>query len=297
MSLLELFCSVDDFCQAESPAWQQQPISSGIQRRQRAGDLSLSEIMTMIIHFHQSQYRTFKAYYTEHVRRYLKSEFPKLVSYARFVQRMPQTLTPLCAYLEQQLGVCSGVSFIDSTTLVVCHNKCIPEHRVFDGIAQRGKNALGWFYGLKLQLVVNDCGELLAVRLTPGNVDDHRPVPTLARKLFGKRFGDKGYISQDLFKQLFVQHRLQLITKLSKGMKGKLMLLSDRLFLRRRAIIQSIKDQLKHISQIEHPPHRRPLNLLVNLIAGLIVYCLQPKKPSLATLYPAPASGHSLIHN
>ena len=154
-------------------------------------------------------------------------------------------------------------------------------HRVFEGLARHGKNSLGWFYGFKLHLVANDCGELLACCLTTGNVDDRVPVPQLAKSLFGKLFGDKGYLSQALQLQLFNQHALQLITKLRKNMKNRLMLLEDKILLRKRAIIESINDQLKNISQIEHTRHRSPLNFLVNLFAGLIAYCLQPKKPSL----------------
>lgn len=291
MSLLELFCAVDDFCQTHKGQWSQEQIGTGQRRRERSGQLYMSEIMTILIHFHQSHYRNFKAYYTQHVQRYLNREFPNLVSYARFVQLTPRALVPLCGYLAQQLGACSGVSFIDSTTLAVCHTRRIASHRVFEGIARRGKNSLGWFYGFKLHLVVSDCGELLAFCLTPGNVDDRRPVPKLARTLFGKLFGDKGYLSHALVDQLFTQQRLLLITKLRKGMKGKLLLLSDRLLLRRRVIIEAVNDQLKNISQIEHTRHRSPLNFLVNLIAGLIAYCLQPKKPSLGL------SDLTLIHN
>jgi len=152
---------------------------------------------------------------------------------------------------------------------------------VFKGVAQRGKSSLGWFYGFKLHVVVNDCGELLGCCLTTGNVDDREPVPGLAKQLFGKLFADRGYVSQALFEQLFSQHALQLITKLRKNMKNRLMLLEDKFLLRKRAIIETINDQLKNISQIEHTRHRSPLNFLVNLVAGLIAYCLQPKKPSL----------------
>ena len=285
MSLLELFCSVDDFCQAYLRAGTGKQLGSGKRQRRRGGELHLSEVLTIIIHFHQSHYRDFKAYYTQHVQVNLSSEFPKLVSYHRFVELMSRALVPLTLYLQRCLGHCTGLSFIDSTALTVCHNKRIASNRVFAGLAQRGKTTLGWFYGFKLHLVVNDCGELLAFCLTAGNVDDRAPVPRLARRLFGKLFGDKGYVSQALFDQLFSQHTLQLITKLRKNMKNKLMLYTDRLLLRRRAIIETVNDQLKNISQIEHSRHRSPLNFLVYLMAGLIAYCWQPKKPSLGILH------------
>jgi hypothetical protein len=286
MSILDLFCSVDDFWQQFAPNWHHDLLTSGQRQRLRATQLYPSEIMTIAILFHQSHYRTFKAYYTEYVQRHLRSEFPTLVSYSRFVELMPTVLVPLVAYLHTQLGRCTGISFIDSTSLAVCHNACIHQHRVFAGRAARGKTSVGWFFGFKLHLVVNDQGELLAFCLTPGNVDDRHPVPKLATGLVGKLFGDKGYLSQPLAQQLLVTHGLHLITKLRKKMHNRLLDWSDKLLLRKRAIIETITDQLKNISQIEHSRHRSPINFLVNLVAGLIAYCHQPKKPSLGVQLP-----------
>ncbi len=280
MSLLELFCDVDDFWQSFQPHWQQVTLQSGAAQRLRQGQLSVSEVMTIMIHFHQSHYRHFKAYYTEYVQVRLRSEFPKVISYGRFVQIMPRVLVPLCAYLVGCYGTCTSVSFIDSTHLSVCHNRRISRHRVFAGLAQRGKSSVGWFFGFKLHLVVNDLGELLACRLTPGNVDDRKPVPRLTQWVFGKLFGDRGYISQELFAGLF-ERGLQLVTKLKRNMKNRLMLPGDKWLLRKRAIIETINDQLKNISQIEHTRHRSVANFMVNLVSGLIAYCHQPKKPSL----------------
>lgn len=285
-SLLELFVSVDDFCQVFLPFWEQKLMQDGSKKRRRPGELSVSEIMTILIHFHQSHYRNFKTYYTEHVCKHLKNEFPKLVSYERFVILTPSVLGPLSAYLKSLYGGCHGISFIDSTALSVCDNHRIHNHKVFAQLAQRGKGSMGWFYGFKLHLVVNDCGELLACQITPGNVDDREPVPALSKRLFGKLIADRGYISQALFEQLLDTFGVQLITKLRKNMKNRLMPLIDKLLLRKRAIIESIVDQLKNISQIEHTRHRSPTNCFINIIAGLIAYCHQPKKPSL-NLFPA----------
>jgi hypothetical protein len=239
--------------------------------------------MTILIHFHQSHYRNFKAYYCEHVLPHLRAEFPGLVSYTRFIDFMPSSLIPLCIYLQTNcFGDCSGVSFIDSTSLDVCLNQRIASHKVFAGLAGRGKPSTGWFFGFKLHLVINDRGELLNVLLTPGNVDDRKPVPRLVRKLFGKIFGDKGYISKELYEQLLQIFGVQLVTKLRSNSKNHLpMTLSDRLLLRKRAIVESVIDQLKNISQIEHSRHRSVGNFLVNLLCGLIAYPRQPKKPSI----------------
>src|SRR5579872_3355833 len=158
MSILDLFCAVDDFWQGFAPQWQPGLVASGKRQRRRAGVMHPSEVMTILVHFHQSHYRTFKAYYTEHVQVHLRREFPILLSYTRFVEVMPSMLVPLLAYLHTQLGGCTGISFVDSTKLVVCHNARIAQHRVFAGRAARGKSSTGWFYGFKLHLVVNDQG-------------------------------------------------------------------------------------------------------------------------------------------
>ena len=139
---------------------------------------------------------------------------------------------------------------------------------------------MGWFYGFKLHLIINECGELLAAQLTPGNVDDRQPVPGLAKRLTGKLFGDKGYISAKLFETLWDQS-LQLVTSIRRNMRNKLMPLMDKILLRKRSLIETVNDQLKNIAQIEHTRHRSPVNFMVNLVAALISYTHQPKKPSL----------------
>ena len=280
MSVLELFCDVDDFCQQFEPNWTQSQLKNGLRQRKREASLSLSEIMTIMIHFHQSNYRTFKAYYTKHVQVHLRAEFPGLVSYSWFVRLMARSFMPLVFYFLANRGQCTGISFIDSTRIKVCHNRRINRHKVFAGLAARGKTTMGWFYGFKLHLAVNECGEILAFHLTPGNVDDRKPVTFLVKELFGKVFADKGYISKKLFEELLEQN-IVLITGIRRNMKNHLMPLVDKIMLRKRSIIETINDQLKNISQIEHSRHRSFTNFLVNLLAGLLAYCFQPKKPSL----------------
>jgi hypothetical protein len=260
-------------------------LGDGSKKRLRDGQLSLSEMITIIIYFHQSHYRDFKSYYIEHVCKQLRSEFPNLVTYERFVARMPTVLGPLSAYLKSLYGKCSGISFIDSTTLAVCDNHRIHNNKVFEGVAERGKGSMGWFYGLKLHLVVNDRGEILSCQLTAGNVDDRKPVLKLCKDLFGKLIADRGYISQALLEQLLETFGVQLITRIKSNMKNRLMPLVDKLLLRKRAIIESVVDQLKNVSQIEHSRHRSPINCFINILAGLIAYCHQPKKPDLNFIF------------
>jgi hypothetical protein len=278
--IIALFCDVDDFCLAFEPEYNKRLLEDGTRKRIRKGTLCLSEVMTIIINFHRSGYRTFKDYYLKEVCIHLRWAFPDLVEYNRFVELKSSALFPLCCYLRTRKGRCSGISFVDSTPIAVCHNRRIRSHRVMSNVAQRGKNSVDWFYGFKLHLIVNDQGELLAFRLTPGNVDDRDPIPDMVKGMFGKLFGDKGYISQKLFKLLFGQG-IQLVTRIKRNMKNKLMPLFDKLMVRKRAIIETIHDQLKNISQIEHTRHRSPVNFLVNVIAALIAYTHKENKPSL----------------
>ena len=212
----------------------------------------------------------------------LRNEFPGLVSYHRFVEFIPSVLAPLCVYLRTVcLGTCTGISFIDSTALAVCKTPRSHSPKVFSGLAAGGKTSTGWFFGFKLHLIFNDRGELFNLMLTPGNVDDRKPVSKMVRKLFGKWFADEGYISKALQEELLRTFRVQLVTGVRSNMKNALMPLMDKLLLRKRAIIETIIDQLKNISQIEHSRHRSPVNFLVNLLCGSIAYCRQPKNPSL----------------
>jgi hypothetical protein len=278
MDILALFCDIDDFCLLFEPHWQARLLDT--RQRQRASTLCLSEVMTIIVLFHASSYRNFKAYYTEQVCKHYAGAFPRLVSYNRFVELMSSALVPLCGYLQSRKGQCSGISFIDSTCLKVCHNRRIHSHKVFAECAKRGKTSVDWFFGFKLHLIINDRGELLSLRLTPGNTDDRQPVPELIKGLFGKLFGDKGYVSQPLFEALY-DEGIQLVTKLKRKMKNRLMPLLDKIMLRKRAIVESVMDQLKNISPIEHSRHRSVANCLVNLVAGLVAYTWREKKPSL----------------
>jgi hypothetical protein len=284
-SLLHLFCQIDDFCQQFLPAFrahQVQPGELSKRRRKRQRSLCESEIMTILVAFHLSHYRDFKTFYLFHVCPHWKGEFPGLISYNRFIEFIPAVLVPLLAYLRALGGPghCSGISFVDSTALSVCHNARIKQHKVFAGIAKRGKTSAGWFFGFKLHLVVNDEGHLLNFALTTGEGDDRTPVPDLLKSLFGKVFADRGYVSQALFDLLFAQG-IELITKTKKKMKPRLLRLLDKVLLRKRALVETIIDQLKNVSQVEHTRHRAPSGFVWNLLAALIAYCHLPKKPSL----------------
>jgi len=280
MEMLMLFCLIDDFCQAFVPEWNKLLISQGSKKRQRSNQLSFSEIITILILFQQSHYRDFKTFYLVHVCHHLRNDFPQLVSYTRFVSLIPRTLIPLCAFLHTLQTTSEGISFIDSTPIVVCHNKRISRHKVFSGLAAVGKTTKGWFYGFKLHLVVNHRGEVCACHITPGNVNDLEPVNQMTQHVMGKLFGDKGYISKALFEEL-LSRGLQLITGIRKNMKNHLMLLWDKLMLRKRSMIESINNQLKNVFQIEHTRHRSSFNGFINILCALIAFIFHPSKPSI----------------
>ncbi|WP_345008198.1 IS982 family transposase, partial [Snuella lapsa] len=250
------------------------------QRRNRKGRLSDSEMMSIYLLFHFGQFTNFKHFYTQYVCKHLDDLFPDLISYVRFNARQERVLLPLMLYLKYRgLGKSRGINYIDSTLLRVCHIKREKQHRVFKGIAEKGKSTMGWFFGFKLHLIINDKGELLSFYLTKGNVDDRNleVMTAMTKEVFGKLFGDKGYISQALADLLF-QDGIQLITKVRKNMKKQNLSDVDAILLRKRALVESVNDELKNICKIEHTRHRSLSGFLVNLIAGLVAFCFFPKK-------------------
>lgn len=222
-----------------------------------------------------------KHFYLEKVCKGMRHLFPAVVSYNRFVELQKDVTVPLAIFIKKVLlGRCTGVSFVDSTPLRVCRNQRIHIHKVFRGIARRGKCSMGWFFGFKLHIVCNEKGVLLNFMITPGDVDDRQPLEYKAfvEFLYGKLVADKGYISKHLFERLFVDG-IQLVTKLKNNMRGALMSMSDRLLLRKRVIIETVNDELKNIAQVEHSRHRSFDNFIVNTLGALAAYCCFPKKP------------------
>ena len=243
--------------------------------------MSKAEVMLIKILFHDSGYRCFKHFYLEKVCKQFRHLFSKVVSYNRIVELERDVAVPLTLFIEKVLlGKCTDISFVDSTPLRVCKNQRIHIHKLFKGIAQRGKCSMGWFFGFKLHLICNEKGELLNFMITPGDIDDLKPLEYKAfiDLIYGKLFSDKGYIGKNLFQRLYVDG-IQLITKLKSNMKRALMSVSDRLLLRKRAIIETVNDELKNIAQVEHSRHRCFDNFIVNLLGAIAAYCLFSKKP------------------
>ncbi len=162
----------------------------------------------------------------------------------------------------------------------ICHNKRTNSNRVFRGLAEIGRSSYGWFMGFKLHLIINTKGQIIAVKITAGNADDRSPVPKLSTNLSGKIFGDKGYISQDLFNQLF-KRGLKIITGIKANMKNYLLSLNEKILLRKRSLIESVFDILKNRMGFEHTRHRSSTNFLVHTISCLVAYQLRTNKPKI----------------
>lgn len=279
MDLVELFCDIDDHVKALGTSSRGCFLTSKTRRSGTAPRMSLSEIMTIVIWYHSSGFKNFKRFYLCLVQQHSK-DFPNLLSYTRFLDWVPYCLLPISSFLKSRMGKTTGISFIDSTPINVCHNIRIRRNRVFKDMAERGKSSMGWFFGFKLHMIVNERGELLALKITKGNTNDRVPVKFLCKNIFGKLYGDKGYLGKKLFKELF-EDGVELITNVKSNMKNQFLHLTDKIMLRKRFIIETINDQLKNISDIEHSRHRSPTNFMINLLAGLVSYCYQEKKPAI----------------
>ena len=278
--ITEIFCIVDEFCKEYDQVVDKHLLGNPAKRPLV---MSKSEIITIMITFQLSGFRTFKHFYLYYLQKHMQKEFPKTVSYNRFTELMQQNLMPLTLFLKTCcLGKCTGISFIDSTPIRVCKNKRINQNKVFKGIATTGKSTMGWFYGFKLHIIINDKGEILTFTITQANTDDRTPLKTerFLDKIFGKLFADKGYIGKELAQLLFVDG-VQIITQVKNNMKNCLMTMSDKILLRKRSVIETVNVELKNICQVEHSRHRSFGNFLTNLISGLIAYSFLPKKPSI----------------
>ncbi|WP_339044463.1 IS982 family transposase [Cardinium endosymbiont of Tipula unca] len=275
--LVEIYYAVDEFLIRFMPYMEKQLLTNSKRKPTRICSLNLSEIMTILIAFHVIGFRNFKSYYL-HLQQFHSNDFGQLVSYSRFISLIQRTVVPFYFFTKSIAKTKTGCYFMDSTAIKVCNVQRSYAHKVFKSIATKGKTSTGWFFGFKLHLIVNDLGEIMNFQLTTGKVNDRSPAEHLCKNLLGKVFGDKGYLSKALFEKL-MDKGVELITQIKKNMKNTFMPLWDKLMLRKRSIIETIIDQLKNISQIEHSRHRSLPNFLVNLIAGITAYSLKEKKP------------------
>ncbi len=283
--IAEIFMKVDDFCNLFIDELKSYEVldNSETKKRNRKAGLCDSEIISLLIAFHGGQFRNFKTFYTQYVSVHLQKDFPGLVSYNRFIELSPRSGIVFMLFLNHCCkGECTGISFIDSTVLRVCHNKRIKRNKTFKGVAQLGKSSMGWFFGFKLHLIINDRGEIQSFYLTKGNVDDRdiKTITQMTKELFGKLVGDKGYISKPLSDLLF-GNGIQLITDVRKNMKSKALSNEEKILIRKRSVIETVNDELKNMCQVEHTRHRSISGFLINVMGALAAYSFFPKKPSI----------------
>jgi hypothetical protein len=284
MQLTEIFYEIDEFCKQFEKQAEKRFLSDGQNKRNRSFQLTLSEVMTIMVCYHESGYKTFKNFYEKHVLVYMKADFHPLVSYNRFLELRQNALTPLLIFLQlNAIRPCTGISYIDSFPLKACHVKRSYSHKTFKGLAQKGKTSVGWFYGFKLHLLINHLGEIVSFCITPGNVSDNNEnvLIKLTKKVFGKLFGDRGYLTnEDLFKKLYSKG-VHLFTRIRKNMKNKLLSMQDKRLLRKRGIIESVGSLLKESESLEHTRHRSLSGFFAHVIATLVAYNFRKKKPSI----------------
>jgi DDE family transposase len=281
----EIFVKVDDFCNHFENEFKKHalPSPTDIKKRNRKTTLTDSEVLTILIAFHGGQFRNFKHFYVHYVCCHLRDCFPDIVSYNRFIELSHRCAVPFMLFLHHCCrGECTGISFIDSTVLRVCHNKRIKRNKVFKGLAKVGKSTVGWFFGFKLHLIINDKGEILSFYLSQGNTSDNNAkiITKMTKEIFGKVFGDKGYINKALADLLF-DDGIQLITAVRRNMKQKALSNEEKLLLRKRSVIETVNDELKNICQVEHTRHRSIAGFILNIMSAIAAYSFFPKKPSI----------------
>jgi Transposase DDE domain len=282
--LVEVFCAVDDFCKAFQPQWAAHQIDGSYQPRGPKPGLADSEIITLLLVLHSSGFKYLKNFYNSPMGEVLRRYFPRMPCYERFVTLEKRVFVPLMCFMFSRTGRKTGIYYIDSTALPVCHNRRIGRHKTFAGLAARGKTSMGWFFGFKLHLVFNHRNEIVAVKLTPGNVHDGAPVEQLTHNLTGKLFGDKGYLGKKRAAAL-LKRGLVLMTKVRKNMKALPLTLTDKLRLNARNMAETIIGHIKAFSSLNLPKHRAPLNAFLHLLAALTAYQLNPIKPT-ASFFP-----------
>jgi len=282
--LEEIFCEVDDFCKAFEEQWDAYLIGRGATPRGPEPGLCESEIITLLLALHSSGYKYLKNFYNGPMGAVLRRYFPGMPCYERFVTLQKKAFIPLMFFLFSRLGQKTGIYYIASTALPVCHNRRIQRHKTFAGLADRGKTTMGWFFGFKLHLVFNELNEIVALKLTPGNVSDTAPVRSLTKDLIGKLFGDKGYIGKKLAEDL-LRRGLALFTRVRKNMKSLPISLLDKALLNNRNMAETIIGKIKAFSSLNLPKHRLPINAFLHIIAAVTAYQLYPIPPENIAFY------------
>ncbi len=276
--LVRIFVEVDDFCKQLACYIHKGRLLVDENARSPRGPqsgLADSEIMTILLVAQYARFRDFKTFYGFLTKTYAEY-FPGLPSYQRFIELMHRVTFPMILFVQAHAGKKTGLYYVDSSCLPVCHIKRSKRHKTFESIAKYGHTSVGCFFGLKLHIVTNHLGELMAFKITKGHNHDVTVAPSLLSSLTGLAFGDKGYLGKKLFDQL-LQTGLKLVTKKRKNMKNHEPISSfEKQMLRKRGLIETVIGHLKHHFQIWHTRHRSMRNAITHLVTALAAYTIQP---------------------
>jgi Transposase DDE domain len=268
----ELYYILDLFCKQFEAQFKKISLNHPTKkRRKRATILTLAEMMTILIMYQSSNFKNFKSFYF-FLKRDMKSAFNKLCSYNRFIELAPRCCLPLSVLLHILFVSCNGISIVDSTALKVCHIKREKRHKTFKGIAQKSKGTMGWFFGFKLHVIVNQKGELMDAKLDSARVDDREVLSKMCHNLFGDLIGDRGYIGKE-FKETLKNMGINLITRGRKNMKTYVLTEREEGLLKQRNTIETVIGKLKIKFNIEHTRHRSMMGFMINMLCALIAYC------------------------
>jgi Transposase DDE domain len=280
IDITALYVEVDDFCKYFLREIQYRFIECGIKKRNRAHLMTPSEVVTILIYFHYSGFKNFKAYYLFFIKHTMREYFPVCLSYQRFIAIIKEYMFLVNTFMQYKLtSANNGIGFVDSTSIAVCSHKRTSNHKVFDGFAAIGKTTKGWFYGFKLHVICSLDGEIIDVRFTPGEANDLKTLLKMKRYT-GKLFGDKGYIGKEGANKL-LERGILLLTGLRKNMKNKLLSVWDKVMLKKRSLIESIFNIMKNSMMLEHSRHRSVINAFIHMVCVVIAYCYKPDKPKI----------------
>lgn len=280
IDLTKLYVEIDDFCKKFIESLNAKQIGTGKLITVDTPGLSLSELLTILIYYHFSKFDCIKHYYLIKSISGFKECFPKMPSYNRFVERIPEVAMLAVIYLQYKQTKFEGMGYIDATSIKVCHNKRIHSHKVFKVVANIGKSSMGWFYGFKLHVICDFNGNIIKCNMTKGSANDLKIGAKMMKDLRGKIYADKGYIGKKEFLQL-LDNGLILITGIKKNMKNRVLEVWDKILLKKRSLIESMYNIMKNTLHLEHSRHRSVVNAGIYYVTTLIAYCWKPTKPKI----------------
>ncbi|SPR13809.1 transposase [Orientia tsutsugamushi] len=155
--IITVYYLIGNFCKIYQE-WERKRLIPSSNQRNRDGKFSLAELLTITIYFYLSPCKDFKNYYLYYLSHKYKGYF-RLPSYSMIIQLWPRMLLPLAVLMHYLKGEETGIYYIDSTKLAICHNKRISSNRVFNRFSKIGKSSYGWFLGFKLHLIIKKVGK------------------------------------------------------------------------------------------------------------------------------------------